>query len=61
MLFWKTEFSKKIGADKFEKQYSYNIRHMYGKEGNKKDYDPKSCYKVIMGPAPGNFYNISGR
>jgi hypothetical protein len=28
---------------------------MYGKEGNKKDYNPKSCVKIILGAGPG-FY-----
>lgn len=45
--FWKTEFCKKVDTDKFEKQYGYNIRHMYGKEGKKNDYKPWSCQKVI--------------
>ena len=27
---WKSEFTKKIDVDKFEKNYAYNIRHMYG-------------------------------
>jgi len=53
MAFWKGEFTKKIATDKFEKEYAYNIRHMYGREGNKKDYDPKSCAKIILGSAPG--------
>jgi len=30
MQFWKSEFLKKIDGDKFEKNYSYNIRHMFG-------------------------------
>jgi len=30
MRFWKSEFTKKIDGDKFEKMYSYNIRHMFG-------------------------------
>jgi DNA primase large subunit len=33
--FWKKEFTKKMDTDKFEKQYGYNIRHMFGKEGKK--------------------------
>jgi len=28
--FWKDEFTKKMDGDKFEKNYAYNIRHMYG-------------------------------
>jgi DNA primase large subunit len=58
MIFWKSEFTKKISAEKFEKEYAYNIRHMYGKEGNKKDYDPKSCAKIILGNAGGIFINL---
>lgn len=29
--FWRQKFSKKTDGDKFEKQYAYNIRHMYGR------------------------------
>jgi DNA primase large subunit len=52
MLFWRTEFLKSMGGDKFEKNYAYNIRHNYGKEGKRTDYTPYSCMKIIMSNAP---------
>jgi len=45
--FWKQEFCKKMDSDKFERNYAYNIRHMYGHEGKKNDYKPWSCMKVL--------------
>lgn len=47
ITFWKSEMTKKIDADKFEKNYMYNIRHMFGKEGKKADYKSWNCNKVI--------------
>ena len=47
MTFWRAEFAPRTPSDKFEKQYAYNIRHNYGKEGNRKSYTPYSCLKVI--------------
>lgn len=53
MLFWKTEFCKKIPAEKFEKEYAYAVRHAYGKEGKRVDYTPHTCMKCIAAN-PGN-------
>ncbi len=44
--FFKKKFSRLTGEDKFEKEYSYNIRHSYGQEGKRVDYPPYNCKKV---------------
>ena len=47
--FWKGEFTKKPETDEkiFNSRYAYNIRHNYGKEGNRKDYSAYACPKII--------------
>jgi len=52
MKFWRTEFTKKMPNDKFEKNYSYTIRHSFGKEGKRTDYTPWSCSRIIVEGAP---------
>lgn len=55
LQFWRSEFGKgSINADKFQKNYSYNIRHHYGKEGKRKNLTPFSCMRIINDrPGPG--------
>ncbi|CAH3160276.1 unnamed protein product [Porites lobata] len=53
LIFWRSEFTKLMDVDKFDKQYAYNIRHSYGKEGKRQDYTPYSCMKIIMSNPPG--------
>ena len=53
LVFWQAQFTKSMTADAFLKQYAYNIRHNYGKEGKRVDYTPYSCSKIISGPPPG--------
>lgn len=48
LYFWRSHFTKNMDVDKFDKQYAYNIRFNYGKEGKRTDYTPYSCMKIIM-------------
>lgn len=52
--YFKREFCKRSGmtAETFRKQYIYNIRHSYGKEGKRVDYTPYSCQRIINGTQP---------
>ncbi|XP_014362695.2 DNA primase large subunit, partial [Papilio machaon] len=47
LRFWRDEFTKIMELDKFEKQYAYNIRYNYGKEGSKRNYSAFNCLKII--------------
>ncbi|KAL6090568.1 hypothetical protein STEG23_009417, partial [Scotinomys teguina] len=59
LQFWKQEFIRgKMDPDKFDKGYSYNIRHSFGKEGKRTDYTPFSCMKIILTnpPSQGDYH-----
>ncbi|GMR55937.1 hypothetical protein PMAYCL1PPCAC_26132 [Pristionchus mayeri] len=53
LAFFREEFTHKMDSDKFEKQYAYNIRHMYGKEGKRQEYSAFSCASIILNNPPG--------
>lgn len=53
LTFWRQSFAARTPGDKFDKEYAYNIRHSYGKEGSRKDYEPHNCRKIILGGNPG--------
>jgi DNA primase large subunit len=47
LAYWKLAMSRVTSADKFDKEYAYNIRHNYGQEGARKQYTPQSCARII--------------
>ena len=48
--YWRSEFSKLIAGDKFDKEYRYGIRYQYGLEGKRQDWSPWSCKSIIASP-----------
>lgn len=51
-LFFQREFTRIMTSEQFNKEYSYNIRHMHGKEGKRASYTPYNCTKIILGNQP---------
>jgi DNA primase large subunit len=47
-----TYFERMFVGKGFSKEYAYNWRHMYGKEGKRANYPAYSCAKVINSNAP---------
>lgn len=45
--FFQNQFTRKISIDKFNKEYAYNIRYMYGKEGRRVPLPAHSCSALI--------------
>lgn len=61
--FWKSQFARgNISADKFQKQYAYNIRHQYGREGKRRNLPAFNCVKIITDQsAPGEHHGCPYR
>ncbi|KAK4159138.1 putative DNA primase large subunit [Cladorrhinum sp. PSN259] len=57
LVFWRSAFNK-VTDDTFNKQYRYNVRHVYGDVGGDSNrrgggYSPYSCQKILTEHAPG--------
>ncbi|CAI4212904.1 unnamed protein product [Parascedosporium putredinis] len=57
LAFWRGGFAK-ITDDQFNKEYRYNVRHVYGDVGGDSNrrsggYSPYSCQKILTEHAPG--------
>jgi len=62
LRFWRSEFTKMMPADKFDKEYAYGVRYNYGKEGKRTDYTPYACMKIIQSsPATGDHHGCPFR
>jgi DNA primase large subunit len=46
LLLMQRHFTRVMSTDQFTKQYAYSFRHMFGKEGGRKNYTPYSCLKI---------------
>ncbi|TPX34376.1 hypothetical protein SmJEL517_g02997 [Synchytrium microbalum] len=53
LVFWRRAFAKKMDEATFNKSHLYNIRYNFGMEGQKKDWSPFGCMKIITSNAPG--------
>ena len=55
---WLTLSLLSFSSNQFDKGYSYNIRHSFGKEGKRTDYTPYSCLKIILTnpPSQGDYH-----
>lgn len=49
---WRSIFKNK-GEDEFNKQYLYNIRHLYGLEGSRKPTNAPNCVQLGKSTSPG--------
>ncbi|KAG2500755.1 hypothetical protein HYH03_001517 [Edaphochlamys debaryana] len=62
LLFWRSEFAPRTPNDQFDKQYAYNIRHNYGREGKRTDYTAHKCTTIVcFSGGPGDHHGCPYR
>lgn len=52
LVYWRSNFAPRIADDKFDKEYRYNIRYLYGLEGSRRNQRPFNCIQIINGDQP---------
>lgn len=54
LKFWLYQFTKlgKLNMDSFNKEYRYNVGHLYGQEGGRINYKPWDCAQILLKPKP---------
>lgn len=53
IMYFKKEYTKKVDLSRFDREYAYYIKHVYGKVGSGTDYNAYSCEKIINSGRPG--------
>lgn len=53
LQFFREEFIQKVTPERFQREYAYNIRYNYGKEGKRVNMSAYSCAKIMNENAPG--------
>lgn len=53
LKFFRDEFTQKVTPERFQRDYAYNIRYNYGKEGKRTNMSPFGCNKIINENTPG--------
>lgn len=53
---WKMNYTKGVSESQ-QKEVQYNVRHSYGQEGKRTDYNSKDCDKIINSkPTSGDYH-----
>ncbi|OUM59354.1 hypothetical protein PIROE2DRAFT_47176, partial [Piromyces sp. E2] len=60
LLFWQKAFYPRFNTLDFQRNYAYNIRHNYGKEGSRIDYVSFDCEKIQMSNEPTSYDHYHG-
>ncbi|KAG2443115.1 hypothetical protein HYH02_009528 [Chlamydomonas schloesseri] len=62
LLFWRSMFAPRCTGEAFDKQYAYNIRHNYGREGKRTDYTAHKCTTIVgFSGGPGDHHGCPYR
>jgi DNA primase large subunit len=52
LQYWQSHFTRVMSDKDFDRNYAYNIRYNYGKEGKRLDWSPYSCSAILSMQPP---------